>query len=185
MSDPDRPHKGSFAGKNAPYFSDRPPRPGDGLVTVIDQLAIDQRRTVLPVYFIFIGRPVPLVDYLAGPEPGVVIPTRFTPPWKPVALTDLPVDSNWSVEFVRSISERYQRVDGRRLVAAYNADIAGGRDHHTDDVLRRDVREGRQLLARQVGAWPWAVYGPNGRLPRRWWLDERAIVAWRRWVSSG
>jgi hypothetical protein len=180
MGDQDGAHKDNFAGKVVPYFSDYPTAPDADLGP-----AIGRYRGALPVYFAPVGRPVPLLDYLAGPEPGVVLPRRFTPPLQPVALTDLPpADADWSVE-LGHLDGLYQRVDGRRLAAAYDADIAGRRDYHADEALRRDVREGRRLFARRIGAWPWAVYGPNGRPPAKWRLDELAVAAWRRWVNSG
>jgi hypothetical protein len=74
------------------------------------------------------------------------------------------------------------RQEIRYLMAAYDADIRGSRDHHSDEALRRDVRKGRRLLAK-ASAWPWALF-EGGRLPRRrWWQDDRVLTAWRKWAQ--
>ncbi len=76
------------------------------------------------------------------------------------------------------------------LVAAYDIDIAGLHppDRLYDDeakTLSRHRGHGRRLLA-QAHGWPWAAFGPEGKLPRgHWWEREIAVTAWRAWVLGG
>jgi hypothetical protein len=45
---------------------------------------------------------------------------------------------------------------------------------------KRRVREGRIVLSRE-GVLPWAAYGSEGALPKRWWKDEPFLEALDEW----
>ncbi len=73
----------------------------------------------------------------------------------------------------------------RRLSIAVMRDIhrtSDPRDLRTSSDIDRDARKGRELWA-GLGAFPWSLYGPSGRLPAEWWRDEMAIEAWQRWLD--
>ncbi len=77
----------------------------------------------------------------------------------------------------------------RYLITAYEWDIAGEREdpHRRDGPSGRTfydhLKHGRRLMVK-AGVWPWAIYGPDGKPPRRWWEDGPAVMAWRRWLSA-
>jgi hypothetical protein len=49
--------------------------------------------------------------------------------------------------------------------------------------IDRDRRLGREMWA-ALGAWPWSLFGPAGKLPDDWRRDEFVIVAWRDWLDG-
>jgi hypothetical protein len=173
-----------FAGNQGQDFGESCPRPGVELVGAIAAFGRPGR----PIYFAPVGLPVPLMDFVAGPEPGLVGPIWLSfalPRLMPLAdfiAAEPPRHETWRLARGRQM---LTRVPGRKQRAAYNADILGRRDHHgpEGDALRRDVRDGRAALAR-LGAWPWAVYGPTGRPPRLWWRGEPAAISWAHWASG-
>jgi hypothetical protein len=59
----------------------------------------------------------------------------------------------------------------------FNGDARAGSDRKT---TKHRVREGRVLLSRE-GVLPWAAYGPEGSLPKRWWKDAVFLDALDEW----
>jgi hypothetical protein len=190
VSDADRVRAG-FLAKTRP--SPGWPHPGDALEAAIAAQA-RAGRDVWPAPF---GRPVPLLDYTAGSAPGLVNPVWSTGVVDGVLAFARDVPLRWYVEhsgeFLR-VSNRLERnytyAQIRQLIDAYDVDILGHGDHWSSDGddgprrLRERVQFGRCLYA-QAGRWPWAVFGPDGRppVPKRWWQDELAAIAWRRWLG--
>ena len=166
------PHKDKFQPESVP-------KPGPDLEAAI-AAAADAGR---PVWLAPVGRPAPLLEFVAGPEPGLVCPIWLSLP-RPMTLAEFVAaagfDRNW---YVNRTGTRHERVEGRRLAAAYDADIAGGRDHHHDRAIRRDVEHCRRIVAR-LGVWPWAVFGPDGSLPRQWWRRPLTVLAWEHWRAG-
>jgi len=71
-----------------------------------------------------------------------------------------------------------------RLSTTWRVDLANeGRDHF-NRAQRRDLRIGRALWAR-LGAWPWSLFGPDGRPWSRWWEDAWVSICWRKWKTGG
>jgi hypothetical protein len=176
--------RGSFQPGPPPYkdnFQPRSvPKPGPDLEAAIAAAARAER----PIWFAPIGRPVPLLEFVAGPDPGLVCPIWLSLP-RPMALAEFVAAAGFDRScYLDRTGKRHERVDGRRLAAAYDADIAGGRDHHDDRPIRRDVQHGRRIAAR-LGVWPWAVFGARGALPRQWWRHPFPVLAWEHWRAAG
>jgi hypothetical protein len=113
-------------------------------------------------------------------------PTFLVPFGRPVPVLDLPGQMPPPSAFPRILAygegvPGSNRQEIRYLMAAYDADIRGSRDHHSDRERRRDVQHGRRLLAK-AQAWPWALF-EEGRPCRRWWGDDRVLTAWRQWAQ--
>jgi hypothetical protein len=174
------PHKDEIGAENVP-------KPGPELEAAIAAGA----RAGCPVGFVPIGLPAPLMEFTPGPEPGLVYPIWLALP-QPMALARFVA----AVEFDRSgrrappplhfvfdkkpgVAKPRGRARADYTIAAYSADIRGGRRHHQDRDLRRDVERGRRLLAASA-LWPWAVFGP-GSLPRQWWRHRFAEMSWEHW----
>jgi hypothetical protein len=174
-------HKDNFGAKSVPCF----PVPGTELVAAIDE----RRRAGRPVAWAPLPRAVPLADYVAGSQVGFVTPIWMSvPPDIPILQYVELVDFDRTAYLDRTTTVRLYKPNGelhpvpRRLSAAYDADICAVARDHFDRGARRYLGEGRRTWAR-LGALPWAVFGPDGKLPRRWWEHDFAVAAWQHWAQ--